>query len=147
MKKIALFWVFMIFCSDAGESMIDRTGYHMGVGGSGFIFVDEPIVIPTFDLSLEYGLTQKSTILLEHHGYLVAGLVSLEYKYYLEETSNTFYLRGGAIGAYALDYGAEINTGVFKVGAGYAWKHLEWDICAVCDSKDIIPMVSLRYKF
>jgi len=147
MKKIALLWVFVIFFGDAGESMIDRTGYHIGVGGSGFLFVNEPMLIPTFDLSLEYGLTPQSTILFEHHGYLIAGLVSLEYKYYLQESVNTFYLKGGAIGAYALDYGAEINTGVFKVGAGYAWNHLECDISVVGDSTDIVPIVSVRYKF
>jgi len=147
MKRIVAIWVCVIFSMEADESSIDRTGYHTGIGGSAFMFTDEPFMIPTFDVTLEYGLTPQSTILLEHHGYFVAGLVSLEYKYYLQDAANTFYVKGGAIGAYALDYGAEINTGVFKVGVGFAWNHLESDISIIGDSAEIIPVLSVRYKF
>jgi len=147
MRKIVFLWVSVIFAIYADESKIDRTGYHTGLGGSGFLFTDEPIILPTFDLTLEYGMTHQSTLLLEHHGYFIAGLVALEYKYYLENDRDTFYVMGGAVGAYALDYGGELDTGVFKAGLGYAWNHVESDITVIGDSTDIVPTLTVRYKF
>ena len=126
---------------------IDRTGYHTGIGGTVVAFDGEPYVLPAFDLSLEYGMTRQSTLLLEHHGFFVGGLLALEYKYYMQDTRDTFYVMAGGVGVYAVGYGGELNTGVYKAGIGYAWNHVESDINVIGDSTGGTGMLSVRYKF
>ena len=53
----------------------------------------------------------------------------------------------GGVGVYAVGYGGELNTGVYKAGIGYAWNHVESDINVIGDSTGGTGMLSVRYKF
>lgn len=132
--------------SYAEEIAIDRTGYHSGVGGSIVASDDDSETLPVLNLSLEYGLTPQSTIMLEHHGYIIAGFTALEYKYYMRESRDIFYWVGGIGTGHVLDY-SDSDGILSKIGLGYAWGHLESDIFAIIDKDIVVSGLSLRYKF
>lgn len=126
------------------EITTDRTGYHTGLGGSIVVSNEDQEVLPVVNLSLEFGLTPQSTVVLEHHGYLIAGFTALEYKYYVRDNRDTFYWMGGVGAGHIIDYAEGV---VSKIGLGYAWNHLESDIFVVLDKEIEISGLSLRYKF
>jgi len=147
MKKIVTLCIYALTYTQASDISIDRAGYHTGLGGSVVLFDSQPYVLPAFDISLEYGMSRQSTIVLEHHGYLLAGLMALEYKYYMQDDKDSFFWEAGVMGVYAVDYGAGVADGVYKVGLGYAWNHVESDIFAMGDSTGGLMGLSVRYKF
>lgn len=133
------------FYSHAEELTIDRTGYHTGLGGNLVVANDDSEALPVFNLSLEYGLTSQSTVVLEHHGFLIAGFTVLEYKYYAANSRDTFYGMGGVGVGHVLDDDA--GDILSKIGLGYAWNHLESEFFVVADDDLLFSALSLRYKF
>ena len=143
---LAIFLSFSSVAIQAKDNTINRTGFHTGVGGSFLVAPELDIPIPMLNVTLEYGFSPQSTVLLEHHGYVVGGGIALEYKHYIKEATETFYVMGGVIGGYMVD--EDISDGVLpKIGLGYAWNHLESDIFTFGDSEDIVLGISVRYKF
>ena len=136
---------------------IDRRGWHFGIGvslfpgvGGGDMFEEGKLfVVPTLDMSLDYGVSPQLSVGLESKNLLVIGLNMLYLKYYIIESKNSTYFTGGISLPYSLDDLDEENETVpvgVKAGMGYAWNNIELEASVHYDKSTYFDL-SWRYKF
>lgn len=106
-------------------------------------------VVPTLNISLDYGLSAQLSVGFESKNLLLIGLNTLYLKYYTIEAKNNTFFTGGVSLPYALYDSDEENETVpvgVKAGIGYAWNHIELESSVHYDKSTYFDL-SLRYKF
>ena len=151
MKKIIIVLLLQAVSISANDNgHVDRTGWHFGLGAGyhNTLYLKNTEVndIPLLGLSIEYGLSQQSSIGLDYKGIGFSGFSALQLKHYLLDTKNSIFFTGGIEHAYnAGDHPVDAEIGA-KAGLGYAWNHLEVEISGH-KGKEVSGDWVLRYRF
>ena len=103
------------------------------------------LAIPLPNVSVGYGFSPQFKLNFESKTLVLAGTLELKGQYYLKDAHDTFYLHGGVMGLYAIDYGAGELTG--GLGFGYAKGHMEYELGVIHPSSDSIFSLSVKYIF
>jgi len=101
--------------------------------------------LPTLNMVAEYGVTPQFSWSLEHQGYVMVALITMQGKYYFQDAQESAYIVGGIETIYAFGYGMD-NTGAAKAGVGYAWSQNEIDV-AVHKNANAFFSFTWRHKF
>lgn len=103
------------------------------------------LAFPFPNVSVGYGFSPQFKLNLESKTFFLAGTLELKGQYYLKNEQDTFYLHGGIMGIYAIDYGVSGAAG--ELGIGYAKGHMEYELGVIHPSSDPLFFLSAKYIF